>query len=105
ICMMLIVEARSSFVLQLPSFIVFIIGGSVGLGTSLMHKNPSPALTLSAAVLPFLTFYAITGFLLDEPFGVMLAVAAADGCTPVATLAPADSECVVAVGRTTGDKG
>src|SRR6185295_1861642 len=62
ICMMLIFEARSSFILQLPSFLVFILGGSLGLWASLTHKNPSPALTLAALLLPFFTFYAITGF-------------------------------------------
>ncbi|HCS54358.1 MAG TPA: hypothetical protein DIW81_22720, partial [Planctomycetaceae bacterium] len=44
ICMILIVEARSSFALQLPSFLIFIVGGSIGLWVSLTHKNPSPAL-------------------------------------------------------------
>jgi ABC-type transport system involved in multi-copper enzyme maturation permease subunit len=105
ICMMLIVEARSSFALQLPSFLVFIIGGSIGLGASLMHKNPSPALTLSAAILPFLTFYAITGFLLNETLGVLLALAGAYGFTTIAMLVPSVSEFDVALGRTTLDKG
>jgi len=47
ICMILILQARASFGLQLPSFLVFILGGSLGLWASLTHRNPSPALTLA----------------------------------------------------------
>ena len=46
ICMILILQARASFGLQMPSFLVFILGGSLGLWASLTHRNPSPALTL-----------------------------------------------------------
>lgn len=105
ICMLLIVEARSSFMLQLPSFLVFILGGSMGLWASLTHKNPSPALTLSAMLLPFFTFYAITAFLLNEPAGVLLAISFTYGLTIAAMLIPAISEFDVALGRTTLDKG
>lgn len=101
ICMILIVEARSSFALQLPSFLIFIVGGSIGLWASLTHKNPSPALTLSAGVLPFVTFYAITAFLLGESFSVFLAVFAAYGFTALAMLMPAISEFDVSLGRAT----
>ncbi len=105
ICMMLILEARSSFWLQLPSFLVFILGGSLALATSLTHKNPSPALTLSAFILPFFTFYAITSFLLQETLGVCLVIAATYGFTTLAMLVPAVSEFDVALGRTTLDRG
>ncbi|WP_237226838.1 ABC transporter permease subunit [Rubinisphaera sp. JC750] len=105
ICMILIVEARSSFALQLPSFLIFIVGGSIGLWTSLTHKNPSPALTLSAGVLPFITFYAITAFLLGESFSVFLAVFAAYGFTALAMLVPAISEFDLSLGRATIEKG
>ncbi len=103
ICLMLIIESRSSFLLQLPSFLVFILGGSLGLWGSLTHKNPSPALTISALVLPFLTFYAITGFLLDNTLGVLVAVAVTYGFTTLAMLVPAVSEFDVALGRSTMD--
>ena len=99
VCMLLIVEARTSFLLQLPSFFVFILGGSLGLWASLTHKNPSPALTLSALLLPFFTFYAITGFLLDNSLGVWLVVTATYGFTVFAMLVPAISEFDVALGR------
>ncbi|MCA9093528.1 MAG: ABC transporter permease [Planctomycetaceae bacterium] len=105
ICMILILEARSSFWLQLPSFLVFILGGSLALATSLTHKNPSPALTLSAFILPFFTFYAITSFLLQETLGVCLVIAATYGFTTLAMLVPAVSEFDVALGRTTLDRG
>lgn len=105
ICMMLILEARSSFWLQLPSFLVFILGGSIGLSASLTHKNPSSALTLSAFILPFLTFYVITAFLLHETLGVWLVLTATYGFTTLAMLIPAVSEFDVALGRTTGDRG
>lgn len=103
ICLMLIIESRSSFLLQLPSFLVFILGGSLGLWGSLTHKNPSPALTLSALVLPFFTFYAITCFLLDNTLGVLIAVSITYGFTTLAMLVPAVSEFDVALGRSTLD--
>ena len=34
LCMVLILQARSSYALQLPSFLVFIVGGSLALGAS-----------------------------------------------------------------------
>jgi hypothetical protein len=105
ICMMLILEARSSFWLQLPSFLVFIVGGAIGLSASLTHKNPSSALTLSAFLLPFFTFYSITGFLLHETRGIWLALTWTYGFTTLAMLIPAVSEFDVALGRTTGDRG
>lgn len=105
VCLMLIVEARQSFLLQLPSFLVFILGGSMGLWASLTHKNPSPALTASAFILPFLTFYSITGFLLGDSLGICLVMSAAYGFTTLAMLVPAVSEFDVALGRTTLDKG
>ncbi len=105
ICMMLILEARSSFWLQLPSFLVFILGGAIGLSASLTHKNPSPALTMSAFILPFFTFYVITGYLLHETLGVWIVLTCTYGFTTLAMLIPAVSEFDVALGRTTGDRG
>uniref|UniRef100_A0A7C4QUU9 ABC transporter permease n=1 Tax=Schlesneria paludicola TaxID=360056 RepID=A0A7C4QUU9_9PLAN len=105
ILMLLIVQARSSFAVQLPSFLVFILGGSLGLGAILTHRNPSPALWLSSAVLPFCTFYAITSFLLGQTLGVCLFISAAYGFTAIAMLVPAVSEFDVALGRSTLDQG
>lgn len=105
ICMILILQARASFGLQLPSFLVFILGGSMGLWASLTHRNPSPALTLAAGVLPFCTFYAITSFLLGQTLGVCLFVVAAYGFTTLAMLIPAVSEYGSSLGRTEMPKG
>ena len=52
ICMMLMVEARTSFALQLPAFGVFIFGGSLGLWSSLTNKIPSQALALGSVDAP-----------------------------------------------------
>jgi ABC-type transport system involved in multi-copper enzyme maturation permease subunit len=105
ICMMLIVEARSSFLQQMTSFLVFILGGSMALWASLTHRNPSSALTAGAFLLPFATFYSITGFLLGDTLGPWMMVSFAYGFTVVAMLVPAVSEFDVALGRTTLDKG
>ncbi len=104
ICLMLIVQAQSSFSLQLPTFLVFILGGSLGLWVSLTHHNPSPALTLAAGILPFLTFYAITSFLLGQTLGVCLALTAAYGFTTLAMLIPAINSFDMALGRSTTEK-
>ncbi|MGH7200147.1 MAG: ABC transporter permease [Planctomycetaceae bacterium] len=103
--MMLLVEARGSFLLQFQSFFIFIVVGSIGLWWALKHKNPSTALFLSALCLPFLTFYAITQFLIGGTLGVCLAISAAYGFTTIAMLVPAVSEFDVALGRTTLDQG
>lgn len=104
IFMILLVEARSSFFLQFQSFLIFILVGSIGLYVSLTHKNPSVALTLAAGGLPFLTFYAITEFLLHGTLGVCCSVLMAYGFTTVAMLIPAISEFDTALGRSTLDK-
>jgi ABC-type transport system involved in multi-copper enzyme maturation permease subunit len=105
LCMLLIVQARSSFAVQLPSFLVFILGGSIGLWATLTHRYPAPALTLAAAILPFCTFYAITSYLLGQTLGVSLFISAAYGFTTIAMLVPAVSEFDIALGRSTEDRG
>lgn len=105
IFMVLLVEARSSFQLQFQSFIVFIVAGSIGLWASISHKNPSPALMLAAALLPFLTFYAITLYLMNGSLGVCFWIVLAYGFATIAMLIPAVSDFDVALGRTTIDHG
>ena len=83
----------------------FIGLGSIGLFMSLTHKNPSSALTIAAAMLPFLTFYALTLFLLDGTLGVCFWICVAYGFATVAMLIPAISDFDVALGRTTHDAG
>ena len=101
ICLLLIIEARASFAIQLPSFLVFILGGSIGLWASLTHKNPAPALSLAAFLLPFLTFYSITSFLLGSTLGICIVMTFTYGFTTLAMLIPALSEFDAALGRTT----
>jgi ABC-type transport system involved in multi-copper enzyme maturation permease subunit len=101
IFMLLLVEARSSFAQQFASFVVFILAGSIALYASLSHRNPSAALMLAAGALPFLTFYAITEFLLQGSLGVCFSIAAAYGFTTLAMLVPAVSEFDASLGRTT----
>lgn len=103
IFMLLLVEARSSFAIQIQSFIVFIGFGSLGLFSSLTHKNPSSALTLASMILPFLTFYAITDFLLGGNLGVCFWICVAYGFTSIAMLIPAMTDFDVALGRNTQD--
>jgi ABC-type transport system involved in multi-copper enzyme maturation permease subunit len=105
LCLVMIVEARASFALQFGPFLVFIVGGGVGLWASLGHKNPSTALFIAAILLPFLTFYAITGYLLGNTLGVALSVVAAYGFATIAMLIPAVSEFDYALGRTMLDRG
>lgn len=105
IFMLLLVEARSSFAIQLQSFILFIGFGSLGLYSSLTHRNPSSALTLAALVLPFLTFYAITDFLLGGNLGVCFWICVAYGFAAVAMMVPAMTDFDLALGRNTGDLG
>ncbi|MEZ6046350.1 MAG: hypothetical protein R3C11_12440 [Planctomycetaceae bacterium] len=102
--MILLVEARGSFILQIPSFLVFILAGGIGLGSTLTNKNPSIALTMAAGILPFLTFYAITEFLLAGTLGVCIAIVGAYGFATVAMVIPAISEFDVALGRSSHDK-
>ena len=103
IFMLLLVEARSSFAIQLQSFILFIGFGSLGLYSSLTYRNPSSALTLASLVLPFLTFYAITDFLLGGNLGVCLWICVAYGFTAVAMMVPAMNDFDIALGRNAHD--
>ncbi|MFM7058498.1 MAG: ABC transporter permease [Planctomycetota bacterium] len=103
--MLLLVEARSSFAIQLQSFILFIGFGSLGLYSSLTWRNPSSALTLAALLLPFLTFYAITEFLLGGNLGVSFWVCMAYGFAAVAMMVPAMTDFDIALGRNAPDAG
>ena len=105
VCLLLIVEARSSYAVQLPQFLLFIVGGSLGLWLSLTHRNPSPALKLAAFSLPFFTFWALTEFLLQGSLGVCVVIVGAYSFTTIAMLVPAVSEFDVALGRSTLDQG
>ena len=63
-CMMIMMSFRGSFARQLPPFLAIILGGGTGLYVAMGSRNPSPAIALAAFGLPFLTFFAITSFIL-----------------------------------------
>jgi ABC-type transport system involved in multi-copper enzyme maturation permease subunit len=105
ILLILLVETRGSFANQIQAFLLFILAGGLGLVQLLTHHNPSPALRLAGGLLPLITFYAITTFLLQGTLGVCLSVAVAYGFTTFAMLIPAVSEFDVALGRSTVDQG
>ena len=104
-CMRMITAFSGSFQAQLQPFLVFMIGGGVGLYVALGARNPSTAIGVASFLCPFATFYAITSFLLDYTLGVFLVTAAAYGFTTAAMLIPAVYEFDVATGRTTGIRG
>ncbi len=103
IFMLLLVEARSSFAQQFASFLVFILAGSIALYASYSRTGIRPELLMPwrPVVLPFLTFYAITEFLLQGSLGVCFAIATAYGFTTLAMLVPSVSEFDASLGRTT----
>ena len=69
------------------------------------HRVMLIGYSFGAGLLPFLTFYAITGYLIGSTLGVSLSVAAAYGFTTLAMLIPAVSAFDVALGRSTADRG
>jgi len=105
VCLLLIVDARDSFSVQLPVFIAFIGGGAIALIPMLTRKNPSNALYLAGLMLPAVTTYAVFGFLLGDTGAVAVAICLAYLFTALAMLIPMISEFDHALGRTTLDRG
>ena len=99
-CIVMMISFSGSFHTQLPPFLAFILGGSVGLFVALGSRNPSNAMGWSSLLLPFATFYAITSFLLNYTLPVFLVTAIMYGFTTAAMLIPAVSEFDIAMGRT-----
>jgi ABC-type transport system involved in multi-copper enzyme maturation permease subunit len=99
--MRIMVAFGSSFELQLAPFLAAIVGGAVGLYAALSARNPSPAIAWAAALLPSLTFVAITGFLQGNSLQVLLVTAAAYGFATAALLVPAIGAFDLLTGRTT----
>jgi ABC-type transport system involved in multi-copper enzyme maturation permease subunit len=86
--MRIMVAFGGSFELQLAPFLAAIVGGAVGLYAALAARNPSPAVGWTAALLPALTFVAITGFLQGSSLQVLLVVVTAYGFATLALLIP-----------------
>lgn len=99
-CMMIMMSFRGSFTRQLPPFLAIILGGGTGLYVALGSRNPSPAIALAAFGLPFLTFFAITSFILrGQEMVVFSVIMAAYGFATTAMIVPALSEFDFAMGR------
>lgn len=99
--MRIMVAFGGSFELQLAPFLAAIVGGAVGLYAALSARNPSPAVGWASALLPALTFIAITGFLQGSSLQVFLVVLAAYGFGTAALLVPSIAAFDLLTGRTT----
>ena len=100
-CMRMMIAFSGSFQAQLQPFLVFMLGGGLGLYLALGARNPSTAIAAASFLCPFATFYAIASFFLDSPLAVFLVMAVAYGFITAAMLVPAIYEFDVATGRTT----
>jgi hypothetical protein len=99
-CMLIMLMFRGSFGRQLAPFLMIILGGGTGLYVALGNQNPSPAITVTAFLLPFLTFFAITSFILrDQELTVFSTITISYGFATAAMLVPALSEFEFAFGR------
>ena len=99
-CMLIMLMFRGSFGRQLAPFLFIILGGGIGLYLALGSRNPSPAITISSFLLPFLTFFAITSFILrDQELAVFSVVSLSYAFATAAMLVPALSEFDFAFGR------
>lgn len=100
VCMLIMLMFRGSFGRQLAPFLFIILGGGTGLYLALGSRNPSPAITLTSFLLPFLTFFAITSFLLrDQELTVFMTVSISYAFATAAMMIPALSEFDFAFGR------
>jgi ABC-type Na+ efflux pump permease subunit len=106
ILMVIMVSFRGAFQLQLAPFLAMILGGGAALFAALGWRNPSSAIFVASFLLPLITFYAITQFLLqrDQLF-VVLTILAGYGFTTAAMLVPALSEFDVSLDRDRGGSG
>ncbi len=99
-CMLIMISFRGSFGRQLAPFLAIILGGGTGLYVAMGYRNPSPAIALAAFGLPFMTFFAITSFILrGQELTVFSSVAAAYGFATLAMMVPALSEFEFSFGR------
>jgi len=100
--MRIMVSFGGNFELQLAPFLAVVVGGAVGLYAALSTRNPSPAIGWASALLPSLTFVAITGFLQGSTLQVLLVTIVAYGFATAAMLVPAIAAFDLLTGRTTG---
>jgi len=103
-CMRIMVAFSGSFNVQFGPFVALLLGGWLGLKTTLGSKIASKAISLASFACPIATFYSITNFLRGEQGDmliVLLVTAAAYGFTTAAILIPAIYEFDETTGRTT----
>ncbi|MGV3485345.1 MAG: hypothetical protein ACO1RT_13075, partial [Planctomycetaceae bacterium] len=106
ICMVIMVSFRGAFQLQLAPFLAMILGGGAALFAALGSRNPSSAIFAGSFLLPAVTFYAITQFLLQrDHLLVLVVIAFGYGFTIAAMLIPALSEFDVSLDRDRGGAG
>ena len=99
-CMRIMLAFSASFENQLGPFLGVVCGGGVALYAALGLRNPSRAMGWAFIPAPFLTFFAMTSFLMRDYGTVFLVTAATYGFATAAMLVPAVSEFDVATGRT-----
>lgn len=97
--MRIMVAFAASFELQLAPFLAVMVGGGIGLYAALAIRVPSAAIGWAAAILPTLTFVAITSFLQGQPLQVFLVVLVAYGFSTAAMLIPAIAAFDAITGR------
>jgi hypothetical protein len=106
ICMTIMVSFQGAFQLQLAPFLVMILGGGAALFASLGWRNPSSAIFSASFVLPLITFYAITQFLLQtDHLFVLFSLVVGYSFTTAAMLIPALSEFDVSLEKDRGPGG
>jgi len=106
ICMTIMVSFRGAFQLQLAPFLVMILGGGAALFASLGWRNPSSAIFSASFLLPLITFYAITQFLLQtDHLLVVFPLVVGYGFTIAAMMIPALSEFDVSLEKDRGGAG
>ncbi|MDR2642822.1 MAG: ABC transporter permease subunit [Planctomycetaceae bacterium] len=100
-CIWIMVAFSGSFETQLIPFSAFMIGGGIGLYTTLGARNPSTAIATASFILPISVFYIITTMLLGAYHLVFVVLVVAFGFTTIAMLIPSIAEFDIATGRTT----
>ncbi len=103
--MAMMISFSGSFQSQLAPFLAFILGGSVGLYYALGLRNPSTAILVASLLLPWMTFNAITSFLLGRTLSAFTVTCGTYGFATAALLIPAISEFDIAMGRTRANEG
>jgi len=99
-CMRVMIAFSGSFGVQMQPFLAFMGGGGVGLFLALGVRNPSTALLIASLACPFVTFFAITSFLLGQTLNVFLVTTVMYSFATAAMLMPAIHEFDVTTGRT-----